>query len=380
MIEYCTKCVMPATRPDVTMIDGICSGCRSFSERSEIDWVARKNQFLDILHNYRSKSQSNWDCIVPVSGGKDSTYQVIKLLELGVNPLCVCATPCDVSDIGRENLKNLGQLGVDVIEISPNPVVRRKLNLIGLETVGDIQWPEHVSIFTVPAQMAVRFNIPLIIWGENSQNEFGGPAAEAENNTLDRAWLEEFGGLLGLRVTDLISEDISKKDLLPYIYPTDEEINRVGVTGLFLGHFFPWDGFNNAILSTAHGFKSFGSLVEGTLLNYENLDNYVHGIHDYFKFLKFGFGRATDHACLMIRRGKLDRATALNLVRKYDGNYPATYLGKDLELILKRIQISTSYFDELCDQFANRELFKLNANGNLLRDERGNLVKVNYDN
>ena len=181
-------------------------------ERKEVDWSKRKKELSEILDKYTNKSGSNWDCIIPVSGGKDSTFQVLKVLELGLNPLCVTATTCDLTEIGRANIENIKQLGVDYMEFSPNPRIRALLNYIGLTEVGDISWPEHVGIFTIPVRAAVEYNVPLIIWGENSQNEYGGPAAAAENNVLNRRWLEEFGGLLGLRVEDLIGwEGITKK-------------------------------------------------------------------------------------------------------------------------------------------------------------------------
>ena len=230
------------------------------------------------------------------------------MLQLGMNPLCVTATTCDLSEIGRKNIENIKNLGVDYVEFSPNPLVRRKLNRIGLREVGDISWPEHVGIFTIPVRAAVQFNVPLIVWGENSQNEYGGPAAAAENNVLTRRWLEEFGGLLGLRVSDL-SEPMasSARHLIPYTYPSDEELQRVGVTGIFLGYYLPWDGYSNALLAQAYGFTTLSTTVEGSMVNYENLDNHQTGIHDYFKFLKFGFGRATDIACLHVRRGRITR-------------------------------------------------------------------------
>jgi N-acetyl sugar amidotransferase len=195
---------MPDTKPDLKFNEeGVCSACESFSQRQKIDWDARKRELLAILDKYRSKDGSNWDCIVPVSGGKDSHYQVIRMLQLGMNPLCVTATTCHLSDIGRRNIENLKSLGVDYVEFTTNPVVRKKLNRIGLTQVGDISWPEHCSIFTIPVRAAVQFNVPLIIWGENSQNEYGGPAAAAANNVLNRRWLEEFGGCwdLGYRIS-----------------------------------------------------------------------------------------------------------------------------------------------------------------------------------
>ena len=242
-LTYCRHCVMPDTKPDLLLDNhGVCNACRSYERRKEVDWDARYQELLRILDRHRHRDGSNWDCIVPVSGGKDSTYQVVRMLQLGLNPLCVTATTCDLSDLGRKNIENLKRLGVDYIEVSPNPRIRAKLNRIGLTQVGDISWPEHAGMFTIPVRAAVQFNVPLIIWGENSQNEYGGPAAASENNVLNRRWLEEFGGLLGMRVSDVIGQEgIEARHVLHYTYPTDEELKRVGVTGLFLGHYLPWD-------------------------------------------------------------------------------------------------------------------------------------------
>ena len=125
MIRYCTNCVMPDTKPDLSFDeDGVCNACRNFSERAEIDWDQRRSELVQILEKYRCADGSNWDCIVPVSGGKDSTFQVIKLLQLGMNPLCVTATTCDLSEIGRQNIQNIERMGVDHVEFSPNQVVR----------------------------------------------------------------------------------------------------------------------------------------------------------------------------------------------------------------------------------------------------------------
>ena len=176
-------------------------------------------------------------------------------------------------------------------------------------------------------RLAVQLHIPLIVWGENPQNEYGGPAAAADERVLTRRWLEEFGGMLGLRVSDLLGqEDISQRDLIQYTYLDDAALARVGVTGLFLGYFTPWDGWGNALISQAHGFETVPRTVEGSLVNYENLDNVQTGIHDYFKFLKYGFGRATDLACMQIRRGRLSRQDAVHLVGLLDGKFPWTYL------------------------------------------------------
>jgi N-acetyl sugar amidotransferase len=380
MIKYCTTCLLPDTKPDIYFDEsGICAACKAYSSRKKIDWASRGREFREILK--RNKKHNKWDCIIPVSGGKDSTAQVIKVLELGYRPLCITSTTCDMSNIGLENLSNLKSLGVDHVQYSPNPIIRAKLNRLALQEVGDISWPEHVGIFTIPIRASIDFSVPLIIWGENSQNEYGGPAASQESNTLDRNWLEEFGGLLGLRVEDLVTSfNFDPEDLILYNYPSDAELKSTGTTGLFLGHYFPWDGLGNAVLAGAHGFKVKSGNVEGSPVNFENLDNHQTGIHDYFKYLKYGFGRTTDIVSLQIRRGIISREQGLEIVRKIDGNYPHTYLGKNLSEILDRIEMSIEQFDETCNRFTNTKIFLRDNSGDFMRNPDGSPIKVNYDN
>ena len=378
---YCLKCVLPDTKPDLAFgDDGVCSACHSYDSRTKIDWESRERDFVELVKSLGSNA-SAYDCLVPVSGGKDSTYQVLKLKELGLNPLSVTATTCALSPIGARNIENLKRQGVDHFAVSPNPNVRAMLNKAGLEIVGDISWPEHVGIFTIPIRVAVWLGIPLIVWGENSQNEYGGPEEAAKRANLDRKWLEEFGGLLGLRVSDIPSvAGVTEKDMFLYSYPSDNEIENLGLKGLFLGQFFPWDGLSNALVAQANGFETLGQRVEGSIVDYENLDNYQTGIHDYFKFLKFGFGRASDLASLHVRRGRFSRNLAIELVKQFDGKFPWTYLGKPIEEILRPIGIGLDQFMSICDQFTNRALFETNSDGSLARDSSHSLIKLKYDN
>jgi N-acetyl sugar amidotransferase len=382
MIRYCRRCVMPDTKPDLHIDgDGVCSACRHYEKRKVVDWDARRRQLDEIVGRYRSRDGSNYDCIVPVSGGKDSTYQVVRMLEMGMNPLCVTATTDHLTELGLHNLENIKRLGVDHIAVSANPVIRRRINRLALREVGDISWPEHVAIFTMPVRVAVQMRVPLIVWGENSQDEYGGPATAAEDHVLNRRWLEEFGGLLGLRVADLPGQDgIEAKHLIQYSYPTDADLRAVGVTGIFLGYFIPWDGWANALIAQANGFRTYDRFVEGSAANYENLDNAQTGIHDYFKFLKFGFGRATDIVCMQIRRGRLTRADAIEIVKRHDGRFPNSYLGCSLAEILDAIGMTAEEFRQVCDRFTNKKLFLRDASGALVRDRDGNLPKTNYDN
>jgi N-acetyl sugar amidotransferase len=376
MMRFCSRCLYPETKPDIWFDErGVCSACIGFERRAEVNWEERREEFLRVTERYRSADGSNYDCIVPVSGGKDSTYQVVRLLQHGFNPLCVTATTDSPSDVGRRNLQNIARLGVDQIEVTTNPVVRRRINRLALTEIGDISWPEHVCIFTVPVRIATQLRVPLLVWGENAQNEYGGPAAAQDDRVLDRRWLEEFGGLLGLRVSDLVEiEGIKRRDLLQYTYPTNDELHSVGVTGVFLGYYFPWDGYQNALIAQGFGFETFPRTVEGSLANYENLDNYQTGIHDYFKYLKYGFGRATDIANNHIRRGRLSRMDAVAVVNRHDGKFPWTYLGRSITEILREIDMTIDEFLTVCDRFTNKRLFKIDNQGRPVRDRDGNLI------
>jgi|SaaInlLV_10m_DNA_2_1039722.scaffolds.fasta_scaffold00617_7 N-acetyl sugar amidotransferase len=377
MMKYCTKCVMPNTRPKKFFNkEGICGACLGYKNRKNININNKKTELIKILDKYRSKDGSNWDCIIPVSGGKDSTYQVIQMLNLKMNPLCIIATTCHLSSIGRKNIENLKNLGVDCIEFSPNPVVRRKLNRIGLIELGDISWPEHAGIFTIPIRTAIQLKIPLLIWGENGQNEYGKEEGDSESTFMDQNFVDNYAFKLGHSIHDLAKKNnINKKQLITYVYPSQKEIEKANITGLFLGNYIPWDGYSNALFSQAYGLTTNQTAVEGSLTNYENLDNYQTGIHDYFMFLKFGYGRTNDLACLHIRRKRISRNDAVDIVNQRDGKFPWTYLGKPIEEILKPLEISLDEFIKICDKFTNKKIFKTDSKGNIVKNKDGNLIK-----
>ena len=255
------------------------------------------------------------------------------------------------------------------------------MNKLCLKEIGDIAWPEHVSIFTIPIRFALNYKIPMILWGENPQFEYGGPNEKIHSNVLDRAWLEEFGGLLGMRVSDLVeSYGFDHRDLYPYNYPSESELSEFNVMGLFLGHYEPWDNLRNAEISKKNGFFTFKKAIENGYFDSEKLDNHQHGIHDYFKFLKYGFGRATDQLCFMIRRDLISREEALDYVKKNEGKFPLSYLDKPLEEILKKIDMSLDEFKKTCDKFTNKKLFECNQANELNKDKFGNLILKKIDN
>lgn len=320
-MRRCKLCVMPDTRPELTFDkEGVCDACRSaVKKEKDIDWAARRKELERLLDRYRSKDGKTYDCIIPVSGGKDSTYQVYTIKKVfGMNPLCVTFSPCKSTELGKRNLQNMRELGVDSILFTPNPAVYKKLFKIGLERLGDPCWPCHVGIFTYPVRVAVQHNVPLFIYGENPQLEYGGPTSVRESPYVDKKWLLQFGGMLGNRVEDMVGNGITLKDLIPYTYPSNEEIERVGITGIWLGYYLKWDARKQLEIIKKEGFNVRGKRSIGTYTNYENLDCGFVDIHDHLKYLKYGFGRCTDQACIDIRHGRLSREEAMELVRKYD--------------------------------------------------------------
>ncbi len=374
-LKYCKNCLFPETKPDLSFDEnGICSACISARDKHKnIDWQKRKIDFEKIINNYK-KDDFGYDCIIPVSGGKDSTYQAYFMKEVyGMNPLCVCFETTSPTELGQRNLDNISKMGIDVIHFKKDYNVYKSMVVESFKRVGDEMWPNHIGIFTIPVIFAVKFNIPLIIWGENSQQEYGGPDLRSvQSRVLNRKWLEEFGGLLGNRIEDMIGVDgITKKSLTPYFYPTDKEIEKVGVTGIFLGSYFFWDARKQLEIIKRKGFqvKEDGP-VEGTYTNYENLDERMHGLHDYLKYVKYGFGRATDHVCTDIRNNRLSRKEGISLIKKYDGKYPHL----SINAFIDYSEMSKQEIDDILDSFTNPLLFKQDNMGNFLRDEDFNLI------
>ncbi len=372
---------MPDTRPDQYLDNkGVCNACLSFEFQNKIDWDQRKSELLKIIKD-KNLDKNKWNCVVPGSGGKDSTYQIIRAKELGLNPVFVTASTCDLSEVGRKNLENIKNIGFDVIEISNNAKVRAKINKIGLELLGDISWPEHVSIFTAPVKFALAYDIPLILWGENPQIEYGGPEGSLNNSILDQKWMDEFGGLIGFRVSDLIENHGFKKHELEYYnYPQEDALKDKSILGIFLGYYERWDGIRNYEVSKKNGFLAYEPELEGCYFNFEKIDNHQHGIHDYFKYLKFGFARATDQLCYMIRRDKISRSEGIKLAQKLEGKFPKSYMGKSLKDILSKIGVSEKKFLEICDNFTNKKIFKTDQSGKLIKNDNGSLIKIKYDN
>ncbi len=377
-MKYCKKCIIPDTRPEQVFDEsGICDACHSaVRKHNEIDWKVRRKEFVEILDRYRNKNGTWWDCIVPVSGGKDSCYQAYTLkYEFGMNPLCVNFVPCEMCDVGLKNILFLRDLGFDMVQVSANRKVYRKMVRKGFFDLGDSCWPEHIGIFTSAPRVAVQYKIPLIIWGENSQFEYGGPAAGRKNNYLDRNWLEQYQ-MLGCRVSDMYEEGVDRKELLAFEYPSDKELKEAKVTGLFMGHYLKWDPLEHVDMVLKLGWNpNPDGPVECAYNAYENIDcKWASGLHDYFKFIKYGYSRASDQLSVEIRNGRMKREEAIRIVRDYEGKVPRRFLPD----FLRYLNITEDEFFKVADRFTNRKIFLTDKEGRFMRDKKGDLIKRDY--
>lgn len=345
MLRRCCTCVMPDTRPDTPFIDGECAACVSYRRRPTIDWTARKAALIALLDRHDGR------CIVPSSGGKDSTYQVMTLLGLGADVTVVTARTCHLTELGRRNIDNLAR-HARTIEVVPNMTVRAKLNRLGLEMVGDISWPEHAAIFTTPFRVSRELGIPLVFYGENPQDQYGGPLGSEDALELTARWRAEFGGFLGLRPSDFVGiEGITERDMADYEMPSRIHA-AYGVEAHFLGQYLPWDSRQNASVATSAGMQA----EKPTPANWwfeENLDNAQTGIHDYFMWLKYGFGRGCQQISVDVRAGHVRRDHALAWVEDHDHTFPYAYGGVTLHDILSRIGLSFGEFNEIARRFTN---------------------------
>lgn len=356
-MNYCSSCVYPSSSAAPITFDdkGVCSGCKTASQRDEIDWNLRKKKFETLVDEYRSQDGSNYDCIIPVSGGKDSYFQthIIKNV-LGLNPLLVTYHGNNYTSAGMQNLINMREVfGVDHIFFTPNIDVLKRMNRLGMRIMGDMNWHAHAGIFTYPIKVAVQFKIPLMIWGEHGFMDLGGMHSYNDFVEFTYRFRHEHG-LRGYEWYDFIElapkfgEGLTKQELLPWMYPTDEEIEQVGVRGIYIANYFRWDANEHGpLMVKEYGFKPSDVPFERTYRTMSNLDDmHENGIHDYMKFIKFGYGRATDHVCKDIRAGLITREEGIEIVRNMD-----QVKSKDIYRWLKYVGWTEEEFDYIADTF-----------------------------
>lgn len=328
-LKYCVRCCMPDSNEGEQLDElGICRACQSSEDKMHIDWSQREKKLREILEFYKKKSGSNYDCIVPISGGKDSSFQLHVIRKVyGLKPLAVTFSHNWYSKTGKYNLQNiLEKLNVDHMMFTPNRELVNKLARKSIYTIGDACWHCHAGIGAFPLQVAVAFKIPLIIWGE-SVAETSGRARYSDPLLIkfDRDYFTKVSAKL--YPEEMVDDTISAKDVWPFRLPSVQEIEEAGVVGIHLGDYIFWDSERQTeFVKKYYDWHEWEEgEMDGTYKGYKSAECKMHGMHDYTKFLKRGFGRATDHASQDVRAGIITREEGFHLINEYDSRVPKSF-------------------------------------------------------
>lgn len=363
-MKYCKKCLQPDTRPGIKFNEeGVCYACLYEEEKKRIDWEARKNELKEIAEWAKRTTKGPYDCVIGVSGGKDSTFQAIYAKEkLGLNVLLVNGEPDQITDIGKKNIENLIQMGFDIIKLRPNPRITKRLVKTSFFKYGNPMKSTEYPLWTSAYIIADKFDIPLIIQGENAALTLGvvNTGLGVDGNALN---VDGGNTLNGCNASDWIEENLSLKELYMYQFPDKEKMIKKGIKAIWLQYYVKeWSQVYNADFSIARGLigRSTEDLHDlGRYRRYSSLDSNLHIVGQMLKYYKFGFGFATDEACYDIREGRITREEAIWLVNEYDGKCGEQYIRE----FCNYIEITEKEFWEVVDKFVNKNLFEKNKNG-----------------
>lgn len=343
-MHYCLRCCMPESNEGMIFDDmGICRACYSSEQKMHIDWVEREKALRKILDFHRSKG-NDYDCIVPISGGKDSTFQLHVVTQVyGMRALAVTFSHNWFTETGKYNLQNcLEKFNVDHIVFTPNRNLVNRLARESLVKIGDSCWHCHSGVGAFAMQMAVKFNISLLIWGESAADLSGRSSYFDPVIKFDREYFTKMSAKVGPEA--MVGDKISLRELSPWRLPSVEEIEKVGVEGIHLGDYVFWDDERQMeFVRDVYDWRE--DTVEGTYKGYKSVECLMAGVHDYTKFLKRGFGRGTDHASVDVRAGLMTREEAFELAKKHDSERPAAldyylqitgYTEEEFEAVMKK--------------------------------------------
>lgn len=329
-IYTCKRCLYTSQHPlGLTMDEeGICSGCRVHEEKDSLDWDARWNKLESLVAPYRVTNGKTYDCIVPVTGANDSYYIVHLVKErLGLNPLLVTYNKYFNTPLGIRNLANLRiRFNCDIVIQNVNPNSVKNITRTTLRELGSIYWPCLAGQTVFPVQTAVRYKIPLIIWGAHQGLEQVGMFSHEHEVEMTRRYRKDHD-LMGQEADDLLSifDTLSEDDIWQYRYPDDASLDAIGVRGIYLGNYVRWDPkAQHEQMMDSHGYQT--SCFPRTFDTYDHVDCYnFMGLHDLLKQYKHGYSKVTDHACREIRHGRLTREEAQSLVRRHTSQ-PAPHI------------------------------------------------------
>ena len=356
---------MPDTRPRIEFdAEGICNACRNAETKEAIDWDARREEFFTYVDRYRPK-EGPYDCIVPWSGGKDSSSIAYKLkFEFGLNPLLVTFSPLIPNEIGQQNRELMLRAGFDHLMLRPDQAVSQRLARRFFLERGNpkVHWDAGVNAF--PVRTAINYGIPLIFYAEHGESEYGGRVLSEESKKV-RDFTEVIEHQIGDDPKNWVDNEVGEADLGPYVYPNLNQVKETGVVALYFAYFFRWSMYDNyRYIKDKIDFKSDPEgRTDGTFTDFDSLDDKIDNLYYYMQFVKFGFGRAVRDGSRMIQNGHLQRNETLELARKYDGEFPSRHHGDHIDYL----GISETEFSETIDMHRNSEIWEFRGNDWKLR-------------
>lgn len=364
-MKYCKNCLQPDTRPGTKFDEnGICPACNYFQTLESVDWEDRKAELNEIIEFGKANNHSGYDCIIGVSGGKDSTRQAMFVKEvLGMKPLLVCLSypPEQVTQRGVDNISNMIALGFDCITINPAPQTWKSLMFESFMEYVNWCKSTEIALFSSVPRLAIAYQIPLIWWGENPALQLGDLKGLGKNGS-DGNRLKHGNTLAGGDISWMFKKGVQQKDILQYIYPSDKQMEDANLRIIYLGYFWKdWSLLDNGIYSALQGLDIREEPPQdiGDYLGVTSLDDDWVTFNQMIKYYKFGFGRITDYVNEDIRWKRITREQGIELVRRYDGKCSPKYI----ESFCKYIQIPVSKFWEMVDKGVNKNLFEKNNNG-----------------
>jgi N-acetyl sugar amidotransferase len=354
-LHWCTKCVSMSTRPRINFDDrGWCNACRWAEKKRTLDWGVRKRELENLLDR-RRRTDGRFDCLVPVSGGKDGSYVAHNLKhKYDMNPLAVTVTPALPLALGEENLWSFIRSGYNHISINPDYNAMRVLNKRGFIDMGFPYYGWLISIQAAILRTAVNYGVALIFFGEDGEVEYGGSTETNNNPIYDVSYMKKIY-LEGGYERVLRESGLSPTELYFFQFPDEDELANREIAITHWSYFENWDPYRNYLVAKEYcGLKEADGSNAGTFTNFAQNDQAFYALHTYLMYLKFGFGRANQDASIEVRRGAMDRQQAVNLVRLYDGQYPEQFMA----LYLDYYKMTIEQFDGVLDKWANKELFE----------------------
>ena len=350
---YCKKCILPDSRPNIYILpNGTCTACDSHLYKEKINWKSKKKNFLEIVRKIKNKNLL-YDCLIPVSGGKDSTWQVLQVLKYKLNPLTFTYKPPLRNKIGQQNLDNLKRIGVHHIDFTVNEKVERKFLKKAFIKYGAVGIPMHMAMWSMSYNLAKKFKIPYIFWGENSAKEYGGSKKDRKLKFLDSKWIKKYGINFNTMAEDWVDGDLTKKDLAPFIKEKSSNNKGMEPKSIFLGDYFKWDPIKTYNKAREYGFTGMKNKPKVGIYKYADIDDNLISIHHYLKIFKFGFSRSYDNLSLEIRNKRISRTNAIKKIKKEGFKEPA----QDIKKFCNFIDITKKEFQKNCDKFRNKNIW-----------------------